>query len=107
MGSLELHHGSSTVSGAHVVILDTSTKLSYFVHLIRKNGGVLFYTLDLKTAREFPVQRFVTLDPPATSKDDAKRRVERYMGPHSIALFRIADSDTLMPLRTRHNLVFK
>lgn len=107
MGSLEIYHGSTTVSGAHIVILDTSTKLSYFVHLIRKNGGPLFYTLDLKTAREFPVQRFVTLDPPATSKDDAKRRVERYMHPNSIALFRIADSERMMPVRTWHRLTFK
>ena len=107
MGSLEFHHGSFTVSGAHIVILDTSTKLENFIDVIRTHGGPLFYTLDLKTAREFPVQRFVTLDPPATSKDDAKRRVERYRGPHSIALFRIADSDTLVPIRTSHTLIFK
>jgi hypothetical protein len=107
MGSLEIHHGSTSVSGAHIVILDTSTKLSYFVHLIRSNGGPLFYTLDLKTAREFPVLRFVTLDPPATSKEDAKRRVERYMHPHSVALFKITDSERMMPVRTWHRLTFK
>ena len=110
MGSLALYHGSLTVSGSRIAVVDTSRSVSRYVYLIGKHGGALFYTLDTESMESISTDvKILTLNPPAKDKDDAKARTLKFKevgGPHSNVFLQIESSGRWVPVNTWHSLKF-